>query len=87
MLVPELFRHDVKPRCRPEAAPQRHVLLFDPSNQGIMHLRKLRTEVATLQETAAHLGKHLRVVKSQTLLDTIYQYDIDKLLDTDITAE
>ncbi|KAF9295633.1 BRCA1-associated RING domain protein 1 [Mortierella antarctica] len=87
VLVPELFRHDVKPRRRPEAAPQRHVLLFDPSNQGIMHLRKLRTEVATLQETAAHLGKHLRVVKSQTLLDTIYQYDIDKLLDTDITAE
>ncbi|KAG0097622.1 hypothetical protein BGZ93_002367 [Podila epicladia] len=87
VLVPELFRHDVKPRRRPEAAPQHHVLLFDPSNQGIMHLRKLRTEVAALQETASQLGKHLRVVKSQTLLDTIYQYDTDKLLDTELTAE
>ncbi|KAF9315689.1 BRCA1-associated RING domain protein 1 [Podila horticola] len=87
VLVPELFRQVIKPHHRPELEPQHHVLLFDPSNQGIMHLRKLRTEVVTLQETAAQLGKHLRVVKSQTLLDTIYQYDIDKLLDTDITTE
>lgn len=86
VLVTELFRHDIKPQSRrPELAPQHHVLLFDPSNQGIMRLRKLRTEVATLQETAAQLGKPLRVVKSQTLLDTIYQYDTDKLLDTDIS--
>ncbi|KAG0020979.1 BRCA1-associated RING domain protein 1 [Podila clonocystis] len=88
VLVPELFRHDMKSRSRlPELAPQHHVLLFDPSNQGIVRLRKLRTEVASLQETAAQFGKHLRVVKSQTLLDTIYQYNIDKLLDTDISTE
>ncbi|KAG0338598.1 hypothetical protein BG004_007157 [Podila humilis] len=95
LFVSELFRHDLRLRDAPQeaqATPDHHVLLFDSTNKGFMHLRKLRADVTSLQAKAESLGKRsnnrkkktLQVVGVQTLLDAIYQHDTTKLVDTEI---
>ncbi|KAG0371408.1 BRCA1-associated RING domain protein 1 [Gamsiella multidivaricata] len=61
----------------------RHLILYDHTSEGVMSLKKLKTEVRSMKELAQSLGKTVRVVHCKNLFDSIAKYDMNQLVDTD----
>ncbi|KAF9438621.1 BRCA1-associated RING domain protein 1 [Entomortierella beljakovae] len=59
----------------------RHILLFS-GNDGVVHLKKVRTDIQTVKDIAKSLGKRVETAQSRSLLDCIAQYDMSKLIES-----
>ncbi|KAG0306374.1 BRCA1-associated RING domain protein 1 [Dissophora globulifera] len=67
-----------------QGRPERHFILYDQSNDGVMSLKRLRTEARSMREMARSLGKHAEIVQCKALFDCVAQYDLSKLVEASI---
>ncbi|KAI8605988.1 hypothetical protein EDD21DRAFT_362228 [Dissophora ornata] len=92
-VVPQLFLRDTRSAKsytlamddQEENYRVRHIILYDQASEGVVSLKKLKTEVRSMRELAKSLGKRVEVVQRNILLDCIAQYDMDKLIESSIT--
>ncbi|KAF9352438.1 Breast cancer 1, early onset [Mortierella sp. AD094] len=95
VIVPQLFLRDTRfarsiasqrnndqASDRNESDPVRHLLLYDQANDGVMSLKKLKTEVRMVKELGQSLGKQVEVTQCKILFDCIAQYDMSQLVET-----
>jgi len=93
IVVPQLFLRDTKSAKSHALAMDdregddrmRHIILYDQASEGVVSLKKLKTEVRSMKELAKSLGKHVEAVQRNILLDCIAQYDMDELKESSIT--
>jgi len=81
-VVSQLFRQDNYTQDghnSTKSLVKKHVLVYDQVNEGVLKVKKLRTEVKACMELARPLGKKVDVVTSGGLLNCIAQYDLDLL--------
>ncbi|KAG0373928.1 hypothetical protein BGX24_011059 [Mortierella sp. AD032] len=74
-IAPKLFQRD-------SDGFTRHVLLYDQASDGVMSLKKLKSEIESTQLQGLSSGKVVAVVPCKSLLDCISQYDMDKLVES-----
>ncbi|CAO3568513.1 unnamed protein product [Mortierella alpina] len=95
VVVPQLFLGDTRlsksirahddPSADHSAArtsPHRHLILHDLASNGVVSLKKLRTEVESMRKLADTLGKRMELVQCKSLLDCIAQYDMSSLVES-----
>ncbi|KAF9090455.1 hypothetical protein BGX23_005953 [Mortierella sp. AD031] len=88
-IVPRLFQRDRSVAPNSESSNtnggssnySRHVLLYDQASDGVMSLKRLKSEVETAQAQGLPIGKIVEVVPCKTLLDCISQYDMERLIE------
>ena len=89
-MVSQLFRQDTWSQdvhvhhhaATPPPPLLKHLLVFDQANEGVLKVKKLRTETEACMDLARPLGKTVDVVRSLDLLNCIAQYDMDRLMST-----
>ncbi|KAF9958939.1 hypothetical protein BGZ72_010620 [Mortierella alpina] len=92
IIVPQLFLGDTRlsksiraheditaDQLTARTSPRRHLILHDLASNGVVSLKKLRTEVESMRELADTLGKQIELVQCKSLLDCIAQYDMSTL--------
>ncbi|KAF9129334.1 Breast cancer 1, early onset [Mortierella sp. 14UC] len=81
-ITPKLFQRDRSAAITNSSSLTRHVLLYDQASDGVMSLKKLRSEIESTQLQGLSIGKVVAVVPCKSLLDCISQYDMDKLVES-----
>ncbi|KAF9575513.1 hypothetical protein EC968_002774 [Mortierella alpina] len=97
MVVPQLFLGDTRlsksirahddvsaNHSGARTSPHRHLIVHDLASNGVVSLKKLRTEVESMRKLADTLGKRIELVQCKSLLDCIAQYDMSTLVESNL---
>ncbi|KAF9900947.1 hypothetical protein EC991_006721 [Linnemannia zychae] len=81
-IVPKFFQRDRSAVGTNSDSTIRHVLLYDQASDGVMSLKKLRSEIESTQLQGLSMGKKVSVVPCKNLLDCISRYDMGMLVES-----
>ncbi|KAF9922712.1 hypothetical protein FBU30_007153 [Linnemannia zychae] len=82
-IVPKLFHRDrFSANNNSNSSYIKHILLYDQANDGVMSLKKLKSEVEATRRQSSSVGKAFTVVTCRNLLDCISQYDMERIVET-----